>query len=136
MAYCNQSDIEAEIQPSDLIGLTDDSNTGFINTTILDSIIANASSYIDGKIGNIYATPVSPIPAIVKDCCIRIACYRLYRRRLAPGEKNNFDNDFKDAMTTLNMINNGEYHLDLDPKRAFPQGAVVREPMSVNASSL
>ncbi len=136
MAYCAIEDILAEIQGSDLIGLTDDDNTGSLNTTVLNSIINNASSYIDGKVGNIYATPLSPIPSAIKDLCVRIVCYRLYRRRLAPGEKNNFTEDFNDAMETLNQINNGKYHLPTDPARSFPQGAVVREPMYVNASSL
>ena len=136
MAYCSQSDIEAEIQPSDLIALTDDLGTGTVNNTILNQIIQNASDYLDGKISNIYATPINPVPSVVKDMCIRITCYRLYRRRLAPGEKNNFDDDFKDAMTTLNQINNGEFHLSAAPARIFPQGAVVTEPMVLNTSSL
>lgn len=45
----------------------------------------------------------------------------LYRRRLVPDEKNNFVEDYKQVMTALDAVNNGEYHLNLTEVRDFSQ---------------
>ena len=66
-AYCTQAQIEGEIQPPDLINLTDDRSPGqgVVDTTILDQVIANASGVVDSYVGNIYTVPFDPIPAAV-----------------------------------------------------------------------
>jgi phage gp36-like protein len=130
-AYTTQAEIEGEIQPADLIGLTDDANTGSLNTTVLNQVIANASGYIDRKVGNLYGEqlPFSPIPPSVASMALTIVCYRLYRRRLVPDEKNNFYGDFLDVEKFLNEVNKGDAHLDDVVSRDFPQGALVGQPV-------
>lgn len=130
-AYTTQAEIEGEIQPSDLIALTDDNNTGMLNATVLNQIIANASGYIDRKVANIYGAqlPFNPVPPSVASMALTIACYRLYRRRLTPDEKNNYYDDFKDVETTLNEINKGDSHLSDVTLRDFPQGAIAGQPV-------
>jgi phage gp36-like protein len=125
MAYTTQALIEAEIASQDLIALTDDGNTGSINSTVLSNLITNVSTWIDGKIANIYDVPFATAPTLIQSICLSVVCYRLYRRRLTPDEKNNYFGDYKDAMELLNQINKGEMHLDLSQARNFPQGAVV-----------
>ena len=124
-AYCNQDDITGEIQESDLVSLTDDSTPpmGVVDDTILNQVIANASGVIDRYVGNIYSVPFSPVPPSVRSLTITIACYRLYRRRLVPDEKNNFTEDYLAAIKFLEAVNSGEKTLDIAAVRDFSQVA-------------
>ena len=116
---------------SDLIALTDDDNTGLLNSAVLDQVIANASGYIDRKIANIYGSqlPFNPAPLSVASLALTITCYRLFRRREVPDEKNKFFEDFKDACDFLNQVNKGEMRLDDVISRDFPQGAMTGQPV-------
>jgi phage gp36-like protein len=123
MAYCTQADIEGEISADDLIALTDDQETGSLNATVLAQIIDNASGYIDARVGNIYAVPFVPTPPSVRNMAITIACYRLFRRRLTPDEKNLFTEDFNEVKAFLDEVNEGKKHIDQSVARTFTQGA-------------
>lgn len=124
-AYCTQADIEGEIQAADLIQLTDDSipPTGSVDTSVLNQVIANASGLIERYVGNIYDLPFNPIPPSVRSLAITITCYRLYRRRLVPDEKNNFTEDYLEAIKFLAAVNSGEKMLDASVGRKFSQVA-------------
>jgi len=127
-AYTTQSAIEGEIAPSDLIAFTDDGNTGSLNETILNQIIANASGYIDARVANIYEVPFDPVPSAVASMALSIVCYRLFRRRLTPDEKNPFYEEWKEVRAFLDEVNKGEAHIDLTQQRDFPQGALTSQP--------
>ena len=116
---------------SDLIALTDDAGTGNLDNGILNQIIINASGYIDQKVANIYGQqlPFNPVPSSVASMALTITCYRLFRRRQVPDEKNNFYDDFKSLVDFLNQVNQGDMHLDDVPTRDFPQGAVTGRPV-------
>jgi phage gp36-like protein len=129
--YTNQAAILGEIQYSDLIALTDDApSTGDINQVVLNQVIQNASGYIDRKLANIYGQqlPFVTVPLSVANMAVTIACYRLYRRREVPDEKNKFYEEFKDISDFLNKVNKGEMHIDDVPARDFPQGALQSQP--------
>jgi phage gp36-like protein len=125
MSYCTQAQIEAEVGAPDLIALTDDNVTGFINTDVLNTLISNVSNYIDGRCANIYTVPFSPVPPIISQMCVSIVCYRLYRRRLTPDEKNNFYDEWMEAKKYLDEVNIGDKHIDLTQPRDYPQGAMT-----------
>jgi phage gp36-like protein len=127
-AYTNQAAVLGEIQEMELIALTDDApKTGDINQTVLNQVIQNASGYIDRKVANIYGQqlPFNPVPASVVSMALTITCYRLYRRRMVPDEKNKFYSEYKDVCEVLNKVNIGEQHLDDVISRDFPQGAIA-----------
>lgn len=126
-AYCSQAQIEGEIQASDLINLTDDDTppSGVVNATVLNQVIENASGVIDRYVGNIYTVPFSPVPAAVASLAVTITCYKLYRRRLVPDEKNNFTEDYLAAIKFLEAVNSGEKMLDQAAVRDFSQVAVA-----------
>lgn len=123
MAYCTQADIQGEISADDLIALTDDQNTGSLDTAVLAQIIDNASGYIDARVGNIYTVPFVPTPPSVRNMAITIACYRLFRRRLTPDEKNLFTDDFNEVKAFLDEVNEGKKHIDQSVPRTFSQVA-------------
>jgi phage gp36-like protein len=125
-SYCSVTDIQGEIQPSDLIALCDDVGTGQLDAnalTVLNQVISNASGYIDGKVANLYGTqlPFNPVPSSVKSMAITITCYRLFRRRETADEKNKFYQDFKEVKSFLDEVNKGEAHIDDVPFRDVPQ---------------
>ena len=118
--YCSQADIEGEIQDADLISITDDAGTGQINQTVLNQVISNASGEIDRYCGAIYPNLSSANPSI-NNMAIIIACYRLYRRRLTPDEKNLFYEDYKDTIAFLKRVQSREDTLDLSAQQNFAQ---------------
>jgi phage gp36-like protein len=128
MPYCSQQQIEAEIGGPDLIALTDDNNLQTVDLNVLNTLIDNVSKYIDGRCANIYDVPFNPVPPIISQMCVSVVCYRLYRRRLTPDEKNNFYDEWMEAKEYLDAVNIGEKHIDLTQPRNFPQGAVVSRP--------
>lgn len=122
-AYCTQADISGEIQPSDLIGLTDDTGTGLLNSAVLNQVIANASGEIDRMVGNVYDIPFSPVPSSVESMAVIITCYRLYRRRETPDETNKYFNDYKAVRKHLEDVHNRKDVLDLSATQDFSQVA-------------
>lgn len=60
-------------------------------------VIVGGSSFVPDKIVNASTT---------------MCCYELLRRRLAPGEKNFFDEDYKTVKKELLLIGNGEMVMD------------------------
>lgn len=123
-SYTTKEDVLGDIQMADLISLTDDDETGQLNETVLNKLIESASSLIDSKVSNIYTTPFSaPYPSAVSSACLTIVCYRLFRRREVPDEKNKFYGDYKDVLEWLKAVNKQEAHIDQAPPRTFPQGA-------------
>ena len=111
---------------SDLIALCDDNQTGSLDaaaTSNLNQIIVNASGKIDEKCSNLYGQqlPFSPVPASVASMALTIVCYRIYRRREVPDEKNKFTEEYDNVLKFLDEVNTGDKHLGDVPVRDFPQ---------------
>ena len=125
--YTNQAAVNGELPMQDLIGLTDDDQTGQLNVTILNQIIANASGEVDQACANIYGgqLPFNPVPLSVANMALTIACYRLIRRRNTADEQNKFYQEYKRVRDFLDEVNTGDKHLDDVPTRDFPQGALT-----------
>ncbi len=121
MSYCTTAQILGEIQQSDLIAATDDDNTGNINQTILDQVISNAEGEINRLVGNVYDVPFNPAPPSIVTIAIIITCYRLYRRRLVPDEKNNFWPDYREVREFLQKVHMREDVLDLSVEANYSQ---------------
>jgi phage gp36-like protein len=122
-AYTNQSSISGQIQAKDLVTLTDDTNTGELNSTILNQVIANASGVVDMYCANLYGTqlPFFPVPSSVANMALTIACYMLYERREVPSEQNKFSARYKSVISFLEKVNTGDMHLNDVPARDFGQ---------------
>ena len=126
--------ILGEIQLLDLIAQVDDVGTGQMDaaaTANLNQVIANASGKIDEKCANLYGQqlPFNPVPASVASMALTIACYRVFRRREVPDEKNKFTEEYRNVMEFLDEVNTGDKHLNDVPNRDFPQGAVTGRPV-------
>lgn len=119
-AYTNETDLLGEIQLADLIWLTDDKpTTGNVNQTVLNQVIANASGEIDFYLANRYSVPLVPTPPMIESAAIAITCYKLFRRREVPDEKNKYKEQYDNAIKTLQAIKAGDEAIDVNVNQAF-----------------
>lgn len=127
MSYAAPADLEKWIDGDRMIRLTDDQDTGSVNTTIVDSILDAASLEIDGYLGGRYALPMSPEPPILKKLCVDIAGYLLHiRREEAPGDY--WETQYKNAIAFLTKIASGQVSLGA----ADPEGSGSSNEVNVS----
>jgi phage gp36-like protein len=127
---------DADIAPSlvataSLVFLTnDDADAVVVDSDVLDTLIGDAESEVDGYVGFRYALPLSSIPNLVKRLSARVARYRLYTRR--PGSPEEWlQKDYDNAIAQLERIRDGKLSLGLteagaDPAAGFDGGTAVQ----------
>lgn len=79
--YCTIDDIKLKLPESDIIDLTDDANTGAINTSIVNSAIADAESLINMYIRSHATLPLTVVPTMIKKIAVELSKFYLYERR-------------------------------------------------------
>ena len=105
MAYCTETDIKRQIDWDTVVQLTDDNDSGVIDTDILDRAIADADAEIDSYCGTKYDVPFSTVPVMIRKMSVDIAIYNLYaRRRGAPEDRKE---RYDDAISFLKDISKG-----------------------------
>jgi len=115
MAYCTQSDIEKMLPEKQLIRLTDDENTGLINTVRLDEAIDSAAEEIDAYIGSRTKLPVSgTAPPILGKFNTDIAIFNLYSR-FSENIPETREDRYKNAIKTLEKISEGKLSFGIQP---------------------
>ena len=75
------------------------------------------------------------VPAKVRQACLDLICHTLYKRRLAPDEKNPFSNLAKYWRDLFIKIGEGEAVLDGTYKRNFSAGMAWTQPSVVFGSN-
>jgi len=87
VAYALQADVESAVGGRQrLVELCDDQGNGKIDATLLSAQIAAADGWIDGFLQERHATPLSPVPQVVKDLSARNTAFLLKQRRRALEE--------------------------------------------------
>ncbi len=86
MGYCTEADIKLQIAEADLIQLTDDADTGEVDSANVARAIEDADAEIDGYLGMRHALPLSSTPAIIRRLSVEIAIHNLYARRQGPPD--------------------------------------------------
>ena len=79
MTYAALSDMEARIQMSELVQLTDTASEGVVNATVLTAALQDASDLMDSYIGAQYALPLPTVPTVLVKTCVDLARYNLYK---------------------------------------------------------
>ena len=129
-AYIQQSDIQGRISQAGLLAALDDDGNGSNIQSNLAIIIGAASAKVDGKLASIYPVPFNPVPPIIYDCALNIACYMVYKRVFAGKEGNPFQDEYDDSIQTLDLVAKGIIGLDATVVRAFPPVIIADEPIS------
>lgn len=127
MAYCTQADLESRIGAVALAELTNDTaGTVKADPTVVSDIISSADSIIDALMTNVYLTPFSPVPKIIKECSIRLAIHNAFGRRFSTMEEpKQWIEAEKKAQEWLSLIANLEMTLDTAPSVTGAESAIV-----------
>lgn len=82
MAYSTIEDLKKIMRESEIIELTDDRNTGNVDTLVVDDAIAQADALIDSFMRGRYPAeiPEGEVPAMISDISTKLAAYNLYGR--------------------------------------------------------
>ena len=129
MSYCTQTDLEEQIEPDDLIALTDDDGTGAVDTTVIARAIADADAEIESYCGTRYSLPFSPVPAMIRKVSVDISIYNLHSRRnlkIPEERQKRYDN----VIRFLRDLAKGLISLGSDapaePDNGLPQASTVK----------
>jgi phage gp36-like protein len=110
--YISEGDLDEYIEERTLIQLTDDSNSGNVNTGIVEECIAGAEDEVDGYLAGRYTVPITgTVPGNIKGACVVLACRRLYVRRGRIPDS--FTAVVEDVMELLKNIATGKIPVDV-----------------------
>lgn len=128
MPYVQQADVSVDIPPSFIVEALDDDGDGVADVGLWDQVAAAASTAVDSRLGQRYATPfVSPIPAIVTEAARIFASEMLYNRRGVAKDKNPFTEAADALREKLDLIGQGKQPLTPAIQRQQPSASVITE---------
>jgi phage gp36-like protein len=108
MAYCTVTDLKNTLPESQLIQLTDDNDTGQIDTEKLAEAIRKADDFIDGHIRGRYDLPLTTVPSMIRDISIRLSTWFLFRRSFSLTLPEPLTEDYKDCVEILMRVQKGQ----------------------------
>jgi phage gp36-like protein len=122
MAYCTESNLIEAVSEAILIQLTDDEDTGSINSDVVDLCIAKADAYIDTYLRGNHTVPISPVTEDVKQISIDMTVFYLYARRRSDSVPEAILETVKMAKKMLKNIRDVEVLIDDDSSYANTAG--------------
>ena len=137
MSYITQALIEAQIPAPSLLEACDDTKSGdWTAETVatLAAIIAGADAQVDSFLSGLYTVPLSPVAPVAKEASLIFACETIYKRRLAPDEKNPFTERARIWRERLQKIGDGEMPLSTATGSASNIGAAILIDVSLDAT--
>jgi phage gp36-like protein len=136
MAYATQDNlVPLRMTESDLIELTDDDNTGAVNTTIVDAALEEASGKVDSYCRNRYVTPLQSSDDVVA-LTTDIAVYLLFSRRRDARPNEIVRQRFEDAMKFLSDIATKKASIDQPATQPTAQSSLSGPEISDRDSCL
>jgi phage gp36-like protein len=115
MTYAAQVDVEVACGGRHhLVQLTDNDNTGELDSTVLATVLAGVDSWIDSALHKRFAVPVaSPVPLEITYNCAAETVYRLMLARNTATDDQHKAKDAREAWLT--MVAEGRRDLGLQP---------------------
>lgn len=128
MGYCDQTDVTRRIGSTLLIELTDDTGAGTVETTALAECISDSDGVINGYLRGRYSVPLSTVPDLIKRISTYLTIYYLYDRRASAfgGIPPHIAENYKFAIDTLKLINNGTVDLGIEPPPASSTAQIAQ----------
>jgi phage gp36-like protein len=81
MGYVTQADLEERFGVDEVLQLTDPTNVGVVNQSILARAISDASAVVDGYLRSAYSLPLASVPPELGRITGDLARYYLYNDR-------------------------------------------------------
>ncbi len=113
--YCTQDDLVSMVGTQTLADLTNDTaNQTVPDPTVTTAMIAIAYEYTNAELFDIYTTPFTTVPGIIRDINVKIAVYNCFLRKFSimqmPRE---WSEIYKEAKEMLDKISSLDLVLDL-----------------------
>lgn len=122
MSYCTQADLVNRFSNEELLALTDRSNTGQVDSLVVEQAIADAASEINGYVlAAGYDLPLPEVPTIVRAYACDIARYRLYDDHAVEQVQKRYD----DAVKFLRLLSENKVSLGI--KKAGNESSSIGE---------
>ncbi len=118
MPYCIKDDILEQLDEDTLIQLTDDSDAGVVDDTVIDRAIEDADAEINGYCGARYSIPFLPVPDRIRSLSVDIAVYNICSRR--QGAPDHRKERYSNAIKFLEKVADGNVSLGEDDPDATP----------------
>ena len=134
MAYLTLNDLAAAIPAPLLNDACDDDRDGVADAGLLDQIILRASAAVDSYLASLYPVPFVSPPPVVIEAALIFACEMIFARRLQPEESNPYQERAKTWRIRLEQIGADKLPLDAALVRVFAPGAVLSEPIALDAT--
>lgn len=119
MTYATQQDMIDRFAQTELVELTDRSNTGNIDTTVLNRSLSDADVLIDGYLQGRYTLPLVTVPKVLSLYAGDIARYLLYDNQAPEQVEKRYD----DAIKFLQQVAQGKITLGLSAAGESPAEA-------------
>jgi phage gp36-like protein len=112
MPYHTLTDLTTKLTTASVVQLTDDRNTGTIDTAVTDDAARSAAGLIDGMLRARYSLPLASSPDILREASLSLVIFDLYRRRMGVNEVPKAVREERDgAMSILGLIRDGKISL-------------------------
>jgi phage gp36-like protein len=108
--YSTISDLKKYMEPEIIRQLTDDNNTGEIDTKIVYDCINQADNLIDSFLRGRYPADMdfADVPGLISDISTKLAAYNLYRRKMQLTLPETISKDYKFCVDMLRDIQSGK----------------------------
>lgn len=125
MPYCTKQNMIDRFGSEELIQLTDRTNAGVIDDTVLNQAIDDASSEIDGYLAGRYALPLATVPTALTRIACNMARYHLYDDAATEAVRQRYE----DAVKFLRSVGTGQIDMGLatDGSRPTPSTGAQME---------
>lgn len=126
MSYIDQTDLEKAISARTVLELSDDDADGVSDTGVIDAVLLQGQSEVDGALRKRYHVPLSTPPQLVKTLALDVTVYRLFKRRAHQLETpKSVQAQYDQAVKQLNAIARGDIDVDADPTPAASAAEVA-----------
>ena len=130
MPYATQDDlVPLRLTQKDLIELTDDDDTGAVNTAIVSAALEEASGRVDSYCRARYVTPLQQSDD-VKSLTLDITVYLLFSRRRETRISETVKDRYDQAMAFLKDISTAKASLDQPASSQTPQASLAGPEVS------
>jgi len=127
MPYSTEAEIQNQVTETTLIELTDDAETGTINTTVITQAIQGADGVVDLHCRSRYTVPFTTVDAVIQKISMDLAIHTLYCRRQGPPPW--IEKRYAAALLQLKAIQEGIFRLDITevgPASSLTEGTYIQ----------
>lgn len=95
MAYTSQSDLQKHFGSQEVAELLDRDNDGTEDAGVMEHVLLQTDSIIDGYLAALYETPLDPVPQLIACIASDIARYLLYSNGAPEMVQKRYDDAIK-----------------------------------------